>query len=718
MVEGFRACPLCEAGCGLAFDVADGRAVAVRPDEQDVISKGYVCPKGVQLLNVERDPDRLTGPVRRNSGGGFDRISWDEAFDTVTARLRAVRRAHGKDAVAVYFGTVFAHKHEVMLVRRALHAALGTRNFTGVSSQDTSARFATAYLLYGSTMSLSVPDIDRTDFLLCIGANPVVSNGSMMTAPDVARRLRAIRERGGKLVVVDPRRSETAALADEHVAIRPGADAAVLLAMVHVLAERGRVDHDRMRSSTRGWDDVRRRLAAFSPAAVERVAGVPAATIERLALELSAAPTAVAYARMGPSSSRHATLACYAVELLNIVAGRLGEVGGAMFATPAIDITRLARMAGADGFARYRTRVRGLPETVGEVPATTLAEEMETGGAGQVRALVTFAGNPVLAVPNGRRLERALGNLDFMVSIDSYINETTRFADVILPPASVLTEEHADFFFANLAVRDGIHWTLPVVERGADERRDWEIVLELAERMGGGITGRRAVDAALRALGVRVTPGALASFALRTGPYGDHFLPWRKGLTRAQLHGKPHGVDLGPLKPGFRRRVYHRDGRIRIDPPPIMQAMDALAAELSTTPVPDLVLIGRRELRSNNSWMHNVPRLVAGHQRCLLYVHPADAARASVVDGGRVVMRSRVHEGEVEVKVTDEVRPGVVSLPHGYGHAAIKQWQRVAGAQPGQSMNDWVDDADVETVVGMSILNGVPVELRSAGRSS
>ena len=629
LTQKFRVCPLCEAGCGLAFDLQDGRPIAVRPDHEDVLSKGFVCPKGVEILNLERDPDCLTVPMRRLPNGDFEPISWQDAFDTVETRLKDIRRAHGEDAVGVYFGTVFVHKYAVMLVRNALMTALRTRNWTGASSQDTSARFASAFMLYGSTLSISVPDIDRTDMLLCIGANPAVSNGSMMTAPDAGRRIRAISERGGKVVVIDPRRSETAAMADEHLAIRPGTDAALLLSLVAVLSATGRIDDDWVRAATRGWDEVKARLPAFAPERVERLVGIPKATIERVAVEFSAAPTSVAYSRVGLGCSRHSTLACYAVELLNIVTGRLGQPGGSMFATPAIDIIPLSRLARADGFGRYRSRVRGLPETVGELPATTLAEEIETPGPGQVKALLTFAGNPVLCVPNGRRLAKALGGLDFMVSIDVYVNETTRFADIILPPASLLAEDHVDFMFANMAVHNGVRWNAPVVERRPDERLDWEIILEVAERMGGGITGMRPIDAVLRALGIRVTPSMMAEIALRTGRYGDRFLPWSKGLTRERVQAHSHGVDLGPLVPGFGHRVFHRGGRIQLAAPALLEEMEALAGELASDVPPALLLIGRRDLRSNNSWMHNVPRLVRESPvACSLSIQPTPRAWA------------------------------------------------------------------------------------------
>lgn len=568
--------------------------------------------------------------------------------------------------------------------------------------------------MYGSAFSLAVPDIDRTSFLLCIGANPAVSNGSLMTAPNARGRLAAITKRGGKLVVVDPRRSETAALATEHVAIRPGTDAALLLAMVHTLFREQRVDQGRLAREATGWAELEKRLERFSPERVEAFTSVPRGVIERLALEFAAAPSSVAYSRMGPGNGRHATLACYAVELLNLVAGRLGQVGGAMFATPAVDVTRLARLTGADGFDRHRSRVRDLPETIGDLPATTLAEEIETPGPGQVRALLTYAGNPVSSVPNGRRLDRALSRLEFMVSIDTYVNETTRHAHIILPPAPSLAEDHADLFFANVAVHNGMRWTDPVLDAAAHERLDWQILLELIERLGGGITGLRPVDAALRASGVRLSPAHLLTGALRLGPYGDRFLPWSRGLNRKRLAAAPHGIDLGPLEPGYRHRVFHPGGRVALGPPILMAAMDALAKDLAPPSEDELLLIGRRSLRSNNSWMHNVPQLVAGKERCVLFVHPRDAERVGAVEGGAVVLESRVHRGPVTVHVTDEVRPGVVSLPHGYGQGALGRWQKVAAALPGVSANDWVDDGEVEAVAGQSILNGVSVRLYPA----
>ena len=711
----YRTCTLCEATCGLAMEVEGDRILSVRGDDDDVFSRGYVCPKGIAIADVHHDPDRLRTPVRRRGDGSFEPVGWDLALDLVATRLRDVRARHGGDAVGFYWGNPTGNNHGALLLLDAFTKALGTRNRFSAGSQDANPRLVVSHLLYGSSASIPVPDVDRTRYFLCLGANPVVSNGSVMTAPDMRGRLRAVRARGGKLVVVDPRRTETAREADEHVPIRPGTDAALLLAMVQTLVARGRVDRALLERATTGWPEIERGLAAFPPARVADFTGIDAATIERLAVEFANAPSAVAYSRVGVCVGPHATLATFATDLLNLVTGRLGSEGGPMFPTPAMDVGTFARLAGLDGHARWRSRVRGLPETLGDLPTATLVDEMETPGQGQIRALVTLAGNPVLSAPNGRRVEAALAGLEFMVAIDIYVNETTRHADVILPPCWSLAEDHLDLLFTALSVRNVIRWSPPVVGPGEDERADWEILLALTERLGGGPMGTPWLDRMLRLarpLGLRWNPTAFCDLLLRLGPYGDRFLPWSKGLNMRKLRAAPHGIDLGPLQPGFARRVYHRDRRIHLAPPIVQRALDDLVRDLDQGRERDgLLLIGRRELRSNNSWMHNVPALVSGRERCVLYVHPSDAARCGVRDGELAWLTSRVHGGAVRVQVTDDMRAGVVSLPHGWGHATSASWQRVAGERPGVSANDWTDDGVVEPIIGQSILNGVPVTL-------
>ena len=711
----FATCSLCEATCGLKFEVESNRVVSVRPDDDDVFSHGYVCPKGIAIADIHHDPDRLRKPVRKNAAGEFEEISWDEAFDLVASRLGAIRAQHGPNAIGFYWGNPTGNNHGALLMLSSFTKALGTRNRFSSGSQDANPRIVTSYELYGSSTSIPIPDIDRTDYFLCLGGNPMVSNGSVMTAPDMRRRLRAVRERGGKVIVVDPRRTETAKEADEHVAIRPGGDAAFLLAMIQVLVERGRVDRALLERTTTGWPEIERRLAALTPARVAAFTGVPAETITRLALEFAGARSAVCYSRVGVCVGAHATLATFATDLLNIVTGRLGAEGGPMFTTPAFDISQVARMGGLDGRDRWRSRVGGWPETLGDIPSAVLADEIETPGDGQIRAMVTFAGNPVISAPNGRRIAAAFEKLEFMVSIDIYVNETTRHADVILPPCWNLAEDHIDLLFSAVAVRNIARWSPPVVQPEEDEKADWEILLALTERLGGGPLGDVWGDRILRwlgPLGVRFTPTGFLALMLRLGPYGDRFLPWSNGLNLAKLKAAPHGIDLGPLQPGIERRLFHKDKRIHVASACMLEALGGLERDLAAKAAENgLVLIGRRELRSNNSWMHNVPALVSGRERCVLYVHPDDATRYAVRDGEMAILESRVHRGQVRVSVTDDMRPGVVSLPHGWGHADSAPWQSVAGRNAGVSANDWVDDAVVEPIIGQSILNGVPVRL-------
>lgn len=709
-----RACTLCEACCGLSIDVEDNRVVKVRGDDNDVLSRGYVCPKGVAIGELHHDPDRLRTPLVRDASGELVEASWDEALDRAAAGLARVRDTHGKNAVGAYIGNPVIHNHGPLLLRAALMAALNTRNSYSAGSQDTSPRFATSYYLYGSSFALPVPDIDRCDYFFCLGANPVVSNGSAMTAPDMKRRLRELRARGGKVVIIDPRRTETAALADEHHAIRPGNDAALLLAMAAVILREGKADLQGLRSLVTGWESIQKRLAAIDLDQVAAATGLDAATIERLALDFAGAKQAVAYSRVGVCNSRHGTLGTYATDLLNLVAGRLGVVGGAMFTSPAIDLTRVTSQPGYDGHGRWKTRVRGLPETLGDLPTAALAEEIETPGEGQIRGLLTFAGNPVLSAPGGRRIGAALENLEFMVSVDLYVNETTRHADVILPPVWHLAEEHLDVFFPVMTVRNVLSHSPAALEPGPDDRADWEILLALIERLGGGPTGKKPIDALLSALkvfGYRWTPRAAVDLLLRSGRHGDKFLPWSKGLSLAKLESRGEGIDFGPLEPGVSRRVFHKDKKVHLGDALFVDAIDKLLVELGEKPSEALMMIGRRELRTNNSWMHNVPSLMTGRERCVLLVNPNDAQRLHLEDAESAMLEANGHKAEVPLRVSEDVAPGIVCMPHGYGHSELEAWQKVSSARPGVSFNDWTTEEEVEALVGQSILNGVEVSL-------
>ena len=715
-----RACNLCEAGCGLEMDVDGDRITAVRPDENDPVSRGYVCPKGMAIAEIHHDPDRLHRPMHRQEDGSFREIGWDEAFRLAGERLRAVRAAHGADAIGVYFGNPLVHNYSGVMMVGALVAAIGTKNRTSASSQDTAPRFAASYYLYGNAAVYPVPDLAHTNYFLCIGANPVVSQGSAMVTPNVRALLRGITERGGKIVTVDPRFTETAKLATEHVSIRPGGDAAFLLAFLHVLASDGLVDREAVRRAAAGWDTVEARLAPFTPERTARLSGIDAATTRRLAHEFAAAGAGVVYTRLGTCNNRHGTLATWAGDIVNVVLGRLGADGGSMFPEPALDAAQFMALSGMNGHGRWTSRVRGLPETASDLPASILAEEIETPGAGQIHAMVTIAGNPVLSTPNGPRLSAAMERLDFMVSIDMYVNETTRHADLILPPCWALAEDHCEPLTPSGMLNQHARWCPPVVEKPADERADWEILLRLAEELGGGPTGMRPFDLALRVagwFGWRYDPRRQLDMLWRLGPHGDRYLPWRDGITFEKVQAAPHGVAVGRARAGTAHRLYHKDKRVHLDGAPFLTALGELERELDAPADDHVLLVGRRDLRSNNSWMHNSPSLVAGRERCVLLVNPEDAARAGLRDSEPAVLENHLHSATVPVRVTDEVMPGVVSLPHGWGHAASAPWQRVAGAHAGVSANDWTDDQRVEGIVGQSIMNGVPVRLRAAAAS-
>ena len=696
----FAQCMLCEALCGLEVE-HDGTSVArIRGDAQDPFSRGHVCPKGVALAELQNDPDRVRQPLRR-VGDRFEPIGWDDALELAARRLAEIQRAHGRDAVATYFGNPAAHSYSAILFYQVLVDALATRNRYSANSVDTLPRFLTSYLLYGNQVQVPVPDIDRTDYLLMLGANPEVSTGSVLTAPDDATRLRALRARGGEHVVIEPRRTETAAVADEHHFIRPGSDALFLAALLHVLFEERLAAPGRLLPLLDGWDAARRLVAPFTPERVAAATGIAADVTRRLARELAAAPTAVCYGRVGTSVQEFGALATWLVELVNVATGNLDRVGGSMFGTPAVDLPGVARRLGLAGsFDRWRSRVSGYPEFMGEFPVAALAEEMETPGEGQIRALLVMAGNPVLSLPNGGRLDRAIAGLDFVVSIDIYVNETSRHADLILP--TTFGFEHDQYSILNLAmaVRNVAHWSPALLAKPPGLRHDWEVLIELAERVGRAKGGIEALKGRLRGgLGRAIGAERVLDLVLRLGPHR---------LSLAKLRRAPHGLDLGPLEPRLAKLMGRR--KVRIAPEPLVADLARLERRLAA-PAPPLVLVSRRTLRSNNSWNHNAPRLVSGKERCVLEMHPRDAAARGIAAGARVALKSRVGSVVVPVALTEAMMPGVVSLPHGWGHDKPGTQLRVASTRPGASVNDVTDDGFVDALSGAAALSGVPVEV-------
>jgi anaerobic selenocysteine-containing dehydrogenase len=712
LTEHSHSCTLCEATCGIKVTTDGDRVVGIRGDEDDPMSRGYICPKATALADLHHDPDRLRRPLARE-GDQWRELEWPEAFDLVAERLRAIRDEHGKHALAVYQGNPTAHNPGLITFGQALFRSLGTRNLYSATSVDQLPQMVAAYLMFGHQALLPVPDIDRTDLFVCVGANPVVSNGSVMTAPDMRGRLKALRRRGGRAVVIDPRRNETADRVDEHVFIRPGTDALLLLSLVNVLFAEDLVRPGRLGDHLVGLTALRAAAVDYPPERTTGVTGIAPATMRRLARDLATTERAVLYGRVGICTQEFGGLAAWLIVAINALTGHLDEVGGAMFTTPAIDPIPLAGVAGYEGsFDSYRSRVRALPEFSGELPVAVLADEIETTGDDQVRALITSAGNPVLSTPNGPRLARALDKLEFMVSLDPYLNETTRHADVILPPTGPLERSHYELLLTIVSVRNYAKYTPAVFERGDDQRHDWEICLELAARLlGPDHPVLRAPGRLSMGVLKRLGPEALFEMGLRAGPHGLRKLG--KGLSLGKLKKRPEGVDLGPLEPRLPGRLHTKGKRINLAPVEYLDDLDRLRGRMDGWQPGELVLIGRRQLRSNNSWMHNSKRLVKGKPRCTLLVHPDDAERLGLTDGAPAELATHVGAVEVPVEVSDEMMPGVVSLPHGWGHGLPGTRLRVANEHPGASINDVLDERQVDQLTGAAALSGQRCKVRA-----
>jgi anaerobic selenocysteine-containing dehydrogenase len=709
-----RTCPFCEATCGLELDVADGRVTKVRGDADDVFSKGFLCPKGVSLMELHDDPDRLRTPMIRTADGSFREASWTEALELIAANLPPLLEAHGRDTCAVYLGNPSAHSLGPTLYGRPLLKAIGTKNIYSASTVDQYPKQMAAALMFGTGTSIPIPDLDRTDFLLILGANPLASNGSLMTAPDVRGRLRAIRARGGKIVVVDPRRTRTAKEADEHLFIRPGTDALLLFALVNVIfaeALESPVDH------LAGLDEVRELGREFTPEAASVATGIDAEAIRRLARELAGAPSAAVYGRIGTTTQLFGTTASWLVDVLNAITGNLDRPGGAMFTRPAAGASN-TRGEGGKGrgvtFGRWRSRVRGLGEIFGELPVATLSDEIETPGEGQVRALITIAGNPVVSTPNAGRLDAALESLDFMVSVDIYINETTRHADVILPSPSPLEKSQYDIPFYFFSIRNIANYSPPLMDAPDGMLQEWETLLALTAIVAGqgpdadldALDGFIAAEVA-RLNGVEPDPSLrgperLLDIMLRAGPYE---------LTLADLQAAPHGIDLGALAPRLPEVLRTPSGKIELAPEQIVADVPRLRAAMGEHANGGMVLVGRRDLRSNNSWMHNLPLLVSGPERCTAWLHPDDVTRFGLIAGELVRVSSRAGAIELPFAMTEDVMPGVVSIPHGWGHTAGGARLRVAADHAGANSNVLADEMLLDPVSGNAVLNGIPVEV-------
>ena len=749
-----RTCPLCEAGCGLEITVRRDAAartesvVRIRGDMNDVFSRGYICPKGSTLKQLHEDTDRLHQPLVKRDGVHVE-VSWDEAWREVDRGLNGVIGAHGRESIGTYLGNPGAHNLSALTFNRVLLTAIGSRQRFSASSVDQVPKQVSAGFMFGTAISVPVPDLDRTDYLLMLGANPYASNGSLATAPDWPGRLEAIRARGGKIVVVDPRRSRSAQEADEWLAVRPGTDALLLAAMITAVFEAERAEPgDHLRGHLYGLEDVHAALAEFTPEAVERVTGIDANTIRRVALELCDAPRAAVYGRIGTTTVSFGTTASWLVDVLNVVTGNLDIEGGAMFPLPvAAGPTTRGRPGTGKGFktGRGKTRVRGFPEALGEYPAALMAEEITTPGAGQIRAMVVVGGNPVMSTPNSEQLSAALDSLDFMVSVDIYLNETSRHADVILPPPSHLYRSHYDLALLNFGLRSVANYSEPVFELPPGVPDEWEILARLAAIAQGlgpdadpatvdDVTIRSLIDSAVRdescvihersadeiydalsgvANGSLRGPDRILDLLLRIGPFGDGFGTNPGGVSVALLRQHPHGIDYGALRPRIPEVLRTPSGKVELAPPELLADLPRLRASLAADP-DALLLVGRRHLRSNNSWMHNIRVLVKGKPRCTLQMHPLDAARLGVTDGAPVRVTSRVGSVVAPVEITDDIRERVVSLPHGFGHGVRGTRLAVAHEVGGVNSNVLTDHEAIDPLSGNAVLNGIPVAVAVA----
>lgn len=730
----YRICPLCEACCGLEVQVRDGRVLRIQGAKDDVFSAGYLCPKAHALKDLHEDPDRLRTPLIRR-GASFEPASWEEAFAEVERRLLPLIAEHGRDAVALSVGNPSAHKMGLLLYFPRLARALGSRNVYSASTLDQMPRQLASGLMYGHWLSVPVPDIDRSDLLVVLGANPMASNGSMWTVPDFRGRTKALRARGGRLVVIDPRRTETADVADAHHFIRPGSDVFLLAALVHTLFAEDLVRPGRLAEFMQGQDAVQQAVAAFTPEAVSRRCGLPAETIRALARDLACSPAASLYGRIGTCTQRFGTTCSWLIDVINILCGQLDREGGAMFPKAAAFAANTQGRPGQGrgvSTGRHHSRVSGAPEVFGELPMTLLAEEIETAGAGQVRALITVASNPVLSSPGGPRLAEALNGLDFMLSLDIYLNETTRHADVILPGLSPLEDSHYDVAFPQLSCRNQARYSGPVFAPADGHPPEWQTLMRLA----GLLQGRGATDDVLAlddaalaedlnrlagdqapalqaALAGRHGPERLLDLALRSGPHGDRFGQRPDGLTLDRVMAAPRGLDLGPLAPRLPELLRTPSGRIELAPAPCLADLQQAQAQLAQPePEPAFSLIGRREVRSNNSWMHNLPSLAKGPLRCTLLMHPADADRLGAADGQvlRLTLRGDRHI-EVPLQRSERMMPGVVSLPHGWGHDLPGARLSVAAERPGANLNAVLDESLRDPLSGNAVLSGVAVDI-------
>ncbi|TGK79146.1 molybdopterin oxidoreductase family protein [Leptospira noumeaensis] len=709
----YRSCTLCEAMCGLQIEMSDGSILGFKGDPEDKFSRGHICPKGPELKSLYLDPDRIKLPQKRTESG-WETVSWVDALSDIATQLVGIQTKYGNDSVAIYNGNPTVHNYGSMLFGQRFASRLKTKNNFSATSVDQLPHQLLSYLMFGHQLLVPIPDIDHTDFFLILGGNPFASNGSLMSVPDVKKRLKAIQDRNGKYVVVDPRKSETASHANEHIFIKPGTDAYFLLALLHVLfANKLTKPNSLIRNED--LQTIENITKDYSPERVSKITAVPTETIQKIATEFANAESGVCYGRVGVSTQEFGAVCQWLINVINIVTGNLDRKGGAMFTLPAVDLVGEGSVMRSNpgSFNTYQSRVRKLPEFSDELPVAALAEEILTEGEGKIHALVTSAGNPVLSTPNGTKLEKALASLDFMVCVDFYLNETTKHANYILPPTSALEHDHYDLIFNVFAVRNTARYNTPLFPPESGMLHDWEIFSDLTKRLELTRSGKELPKEVIK---TKLTPASIIDHALKSGPYGN------KGkrnvdMSLELLKNSPHGVDLGPLQPSFPERLYTEDKKIHLFPEILKEDLPRLKNKFSewekfSSDKSQFLLIGRRHLRSNNSWMHNLPKLMTGKSRCTIMIHPEDASTLGISNDEEVIVESSVGKIQIPAEITDELMKGVVSIPHGFGHNRGGTNQKVATEFSGVSINDLTDDQSIDEFSGNAAFSGVKVFIK------
>ncbi|MBL4606379.1 MAG: molybdopterin-dependent oxidoreductase [Pseudomonadales bacterium] len=763
-------CNLCEAMCGLKIQTRNGKVTSIKGNPDDLFSKGHMCAKALALKDIHEHKDRLRQPMRRTPQG-WEPISWEAAFKEIEENLGATKKKYGNDSIALYLGNPRGHHHGSLLTSILLRKSLNSKNCFSVASSDHLPHMLAAYTLFGHMAMLPVPDIDRTDYLLCFGANPVVSNGSIMGAPYIKKRLKALQDRGGTITTIDPRKTETGEMANKHIYIYPGQDAYLLLSMIYFIFKNKWLDQGEWQSYTHGIDELRQLIQAFDIDKMAVQTGIEIGLIESLTLEFTTSKRALAYGRFGVCTQKHGAVNAWLIYVLNIITGNLDQAGGLMFPRPAVDLALLSAIINEDGgFDAFQSKQWHLPSFDSEIPVVEMADEMLGSHPGAIKAFINVSGNPVLSTPDGKKLEKALGQLDFMVSVDGFINETNRFAHIVLPPTSALERSEYNMMCNLTAVRNNARYSGPLFSPPDDAKHDWQIFLQLS-----GILNR---EYSLRSISLRLVaylfkqlePDGVLDLMLKLGPYGTTFrrkrlpktfkedekinkipmlsrtnlankiqyklqllfkvsplskrIDWNSEnsdlerkifpLTLKQLKSKPNGIDLGAMNPSLPERLFTRDKTINLIPDIYQSELKGInknfSARIALTEN-EFYLVGRRTPRSMNSWLNNIERLTKGRPANTLLMNQESAHSLNLKEGDRVRLESNQQFIVVVVELCSSIMKGVISLPHGWGRDMHAGESEVADDSSKASFNDLTSNKDFDSLSGVSVLSGFIVKV-------